>query len=74
MDKGMDGALNMSGYIKGVQTIIRNKYLKALYVHCVTQLIKFSYIIRMQYSTCTQLLQNYSKNLLFFVIPQNVIK
>jgi len=33
--QGYDGASNMSGHLKGVQTIIRETYPKALYVHCV---------------------------------------
>lgn len=33
--QGYDGASNMSGHLKGVQTIIRATYPKALYVHCV---------------------------------------
>lgn len=32
--QGYDGAANMSGKHKGVQTIIRNIYPKAIYVHC----------------------------------------
>ncbi|KAF0751278.1 52 kDa repressor of the inhibitor of the protein kinase-like [Aphis craccivora] len=31
---GYDGASNMAGQFKGVQTLVRSKYLKALYVHC----------------------------------------
>ncbi|XP_050065451.1 zinc finger MYM-type protein 1-like [Aphis gossypii] len=32
--QGYDGASNMSGQFKGVQVIIKNKYPKAIYVHC----------------------------------------
>jgi len=32
--QGYDGANNMSGHLKGVQTIIRDSYPRALYVHC----------------------------------------
>lgn len=32
--QGYDGASNMSGQFKGVQTLVRCKYPKALYVHC----------------------------------------
>lgn len=40
--QGYDGASNMSGHIKGVQTIIRNKYPKALYVHCVAHTLNLA--------------------------------
>ncbi|KAL4126233.1 hypothetical protein QTP88_010459 [Uroleucon formosanum] len=39
---GYDGASNMSGHIKGVRTIIRNKYPKALYVHCVAHTLNLA--------------------------------
>lgn len=29
-----DGSMNMAGRFKGVQSIIKSKYPKALYVHC----------------------------------------
>uniref|UniRef100_A0A2S2Q612 Repressor of the inhibitor of the protein kinase n=1 Tax=Sipha flava TaxID=143950 RepID=A0A2S2Q612_9HEMI len=32
--QGYDGAINMSGQFKGVQSIVRLKYPKAVYVHC----------------------------------------
>ncbi|XP_008182427.1 zinc finger MYM-type protein 1-like [Acyrthosiphon pisum] len=32
--QGYDGASNMAGQFKGVQTLVRSKYPKALYVHC----------------------------------------
>ncbi|XP_060846557.1 zinc finger MYM-type protein 1-like [Rhopalosiphum padi] len=32
--QGYDGASNMAGQFKGVQTVVRSKYPKALYVHC----------------------------------------
>lgn len=32
--QGYDGASNMSGKFKGVQTIMKSKYPKAIYVHC----------------------------------------
>jgi len=32
--QGYDGAMNMAGRFKGVQSIIKEKYPKALYVHC----------------------------------------
>jgi hypothetical protein len=40
--QGYDGASNMSGHIKGIQTIIRNKYPKALYVHCVAHTLSLA--------------------------------
>lgn len=32
--QGYDGASNMAGRFKGVQTIVRSKYPNAIYVHC----------------------------------------
>ena len=32
--QGYDGAANMSGKFKGVQTVIRNLYPRAIFVHC----------------------------------------
>ena len=32
--QGYDGAAALSGYPRGVQAVIREKYPKALYVHC----------------------------------------
>lgn len=32
--QGYDGASNMAGQFKGVQTLVQSKYPKALYVHC----------------------------------------
>lgn len=32
--QGFDGAITMSGHINGVQKRIRDKYIKAIYVHC----------------------------------------
>jgi len=33
-DQGYDGAANMSGKFKGVHTVIKNLYPKAIFVHC----------------------------------------
>lgn len=33
-DQGYDGASNMAGRFKRVQTIVRSKYPNAIYVHC----------------------------------------
>lgn len=40
--QGYDGAANMSGKFKGVQTIIRNTYPKALYVHCAAHTLNLA--------------------------------
>ncbi|XP_050065649.1 zinc finger MYM-type protein 1-like [Aphis gossypii] len=40
--QGYDGASNMSGKFKGVQTIIRNKYPMALYVHCAAHTLNLA--------------------------------
>lgn len=40
--QGYDGASNMSGKFKGVQTIIRNKYPRALYVHCAAHTLNLA--------------------------------
>lgn len=32
--QGYDGAANMAGRFKGTQTVVRETYPKALYVHC----------------------------------------
>lgn len=32
--QGYDGASNMAGRFKGTQTVIRETYPKALYIHC----------------------------------------
>jgi len=40
--QGYGGASNMSVHIKGVQTIIRAQYPKALYVHCVAHTLNLA--------------------------------
>eukprot|EP00102_Acyrthosiphon_pisum_P023154 XP_016660364.1 PREDICTED: 52 kDa repressor of the inhibitor of the protein kinase-like [Acyrthosiphon pisum] len=40
--QGYDGASNMSGKFKRVQTIIRNKYPMALYVHCAAHTLNLA--------------------------------
>lgn len=47
--QGYDGASNMSGKFKGVQTIIRNKYPRALYVHCAAHTLNLAV-----FSSCEQ--------------------
>jgi len=32
--QGYDGAANMAGRFKGTQTVVKEIYTKALYVHC----------------------------------------
>ncbi|XP_025405448.1 zinc finger MYM-type protein 1-like [Sipha flava] len=40
--QGYDEASNMSEKFKGVQTIIRNKYPRALYVHCAAHTLNLA--------------------------------
>lgn len=40
--QGYDGASNMLGNYNGVQTVIRQKYPKALYVHCAAHSLNFA--------------------------------
>lgn len=37
-----DGASNMSGKYKGVQAIVREKYPKAIYVHCAAHTLNLA--------------------------------
>jgi len=40
--QGYDGASNMSGKYKGVQAIVREKYPKAIYVHCAAHTLNLA--------------------------------
>lgn len=40
--QGYDGAANMSGVFKGVQTLISKQYKTALYVHCVSHCLNLA--------------------------------
>lgn len=40
--QGYDGASNMNGRFKGVQTIVRSKYPNAIYAHCAAHLLNLA--------------------------------
>lgn len=40
--QGYDGASNMSGKYKGVQALVREKYPKAIYVHCAAHTLNLA--------------------------------
>jgi len=63
----------MSGHIKGVQTIIRAKYLKALYVHCVAHTLNLAVSSDCNIQPIKGLLWDSSKNVLLLPKRQNVI-
>lgn len=42
IEQGYDGASNMSGKYKGVQAIVREEYLKAIYVHCAAHTLNLA--------------------------------
>lgn len=73
--QGYDGASNMSGHIKGVQTIIRAQYPKALYVHCVAHTLNLAVSSACNIQPIRNCLGTIQKMYSFFNFPkrQNVI-
>lgn len=65
----------MSGHIKGVQTIIRVKYPKALYVHCVAHTLNLAVSSACNIQPIRNCLGTVQKMYCFFNFPkrQNVI-
>jgi len=68
--QGYDGASNMSGHIKGVQTIIRNKYPKALYVHCVAHTLNLAVSYACNIQSVRNCLGTIQKMYCFFNSPK----
>lgn len=54
--QGYDGTGNMSGVIQGAATRIRNKYPKALYVHCASHKLNLCIVRSCQLTSITNLM------------------
>lgn len=70
-----DGASNMSGKYNGVQTVIRQKYSKALYVHCATHSLNLAVSTSCNIKSIRNCLGIVKKLYVFFNTPkrQNVL-
>lgn len=73
--QGYDVASNMSGKYNGVQTIIRQKYPKALYVHCAAHSLNLAVSTSSNIKSIRNCLGLVEKLYVFFNIPkrQNVL-
>jgi len=68
--QGYDGVSNMSGHIKCVQIIIRNKYPKALYVHYVAHTLNLAVSSACKIQPVRNCLGTIEKMYCFFNFPK----
>ncbi|CAI6377563.1 unnamed protein product [Macrosiphum euphorbiae] len=73
--QGYDGASNMSGKYNGVQTVIRQKYPKALYLHCAAHSLNLAVSTSCNIKSIRNCLGVVEKLYVFFNTPkrQNVL-
>lgn len=68
--QGYDGATNMSGHIKGTQTVVRENFPKALYVHCAAHSLNLAVSTSCDIQAIRNCLGTVEKMYCFFKTPK----